>query len=165
MQAAAEAAVEARQNKVLENQELVSEMKEESKKLEEQRELELKEVEVRKKEQRAKVIEERQGVKVALEIVKDSKKHRAEKITAEKARMARKIAEGKVAEQARKEDLIRQLRALEKSRPRTTREFDPTEVVDNGLLNQMSLVEVKQTLEMLKERRSTEEGRTTMLIG
>ena len=60
-------------------------------------------------------------------------------------------------ELARKEELIRQIWELEKIPIVRTTGYDPTETAGHGLLNEMSLAELREWLEYEKIRREVEE--------
>ena len=50
-------------------------------------------------------------------------------------------------EQAKKEELIRQIRELEKIPIQRTKGFDPTEAGGHGLMEEMSVAELRERLE------------------
>ena len=50
------------------------------------------------------------------------------------------------------DDLIRQIRALERVPKVKVKVFDPTQSSQQGLLGEMSLVELRERVEMLKVR-------------
>ena len=64
----------------------------------------------------------------------------------------REKAAADALEQEIRNDLIRQIRALERVPKRTIIRFDPTESSGVGLLEEMSLVELKERLRMNKIR-------------
>ena len=64
--------------------------------------------------------------------------------------------EEKKIEQERRDDLIRQIRELERIPIKRTTGFDPTETPGYGLLEEMSLVELKERLEIQKKMRLDE---------
>lgn len=74
--------------------------------------------------------------------VRNSKKEAALEIRKELEEMEMLIAKRIEEERLRKEDLIRQIRALEKVPNAKLPVFDPTESSGLGLLNEMSLTEV-----------------------
>merc|ERR1711871_1615414 len=66
-------------------------------------------------------------------------------------RIARKEKEDKI-EQERRNDLIRQIRAIERVPKLRAKHFDPTESSGIGLLEEMSLVELRERLRMVHAR-------------
>ena len=58
----------------------------------------------------------------------------------------------KIAEQARKEELIRQIRELEKIPIQRTKGFDPTEAGSHGLMVEMSVAELRERLELNRRK-------------
>jgi hypothetical protein len=70
-------------------------------------------------------------------------------------RIARKQEEDKI-EQDRRNDLIRQIRAIERVPKLRAKHFDPTESSGIGLLEEMSLVELKERLRMGHAREEEE---------
>ncbi len=64
--------------------------------------------------------------------------------------------EEKKIEQERRDDLIRQIRELERIPIKRSTGFDPTETPGYGLLEEMSLVELKERLEIQKKMRLDE---------
>eukprot|EP00762_Andalucia_godoyi_P003890 ANDGO_05594.mRNA.1 Cilia- and flagella-associated protein 99 len=96
----------------------------------------------------------------ALRKVQEEKEREAEKIRIERREAEIRIAEELEAERQRKENLIRQIRALEKvpsASSRIAKVFDPTESSGIGLLDEMSLAELHERLSFLKEQKTIEE--------
>lgn len=60
------------------------------------------------------------------------------------------MKEEQVAEMARKEELIRQIREIEKIPIQRMQGFDPTEAGNHGLMIEMSVAELRERLEMNK---------------
>ena len=60
------------------------------------------------------------------------------------------------AEQLRKEELIRQIRELEKIPIQRFQGFDPTEAGHHGLMCEMSVAELRERLELNKQRQLQE---------
>lgn len=68
---------------------------------------------------------------------------------------AKRLADERAAEQAKKEELIRQLRELEKIPIQRSQGFDPTEAAQHGLLCEMSVAELRERIEL--QRRMIEQ--------
>jgi hypothetical protein len=58
-----------------------------------------------------------------------------------------KKKEEEAAERKKREELIREIRELERQPKKRTKGFDPTETAGLGLLNEMSIVELRERLE------------------
>mmetsp|Transcript_8234 Transcript_8234/g.29251 ORF Transcript_8234/g.29251 Transcript_8234/m.29251 type:complete len:639 (-) Transcript_8234:42-1958(-) len=113
---------------------------------------EIREVRLTKpKEAAEKVFRERQAAREQLN----------EELAAARALKAKEEA----AEQERKDDLIRQIRALERVPKQRVTVFDPTQSSGVGLLEEMSLVELKERLEMnvAREAEAESERRAAIL--
>ena len=65
---------------------------------------------------------------------------------------AKRLADEQKAELARKEDLIRQIRELEKIPVQRTQGFDPTEAGNHGLMIECSVAELRERLELNKRK-------------
>lgn len=157
MAASQQAAIEAKLKQVEENKELVAAMRIEAAEAEEQLAAERAAQEDVNRQKREKIVDDRQGIKVAQEKVTLEKKVRADALTAEKAELARRMAEERALEHQRKQDLIRQLRAMENVPMAPTKEFDPTSTMEIGLLEEMSLAELKERMAVVKRKQKEAE--------
>ncbi|KAL3140150.1 hypothetical protein ABBQ38_004427 [Trebouxia sp. C0009 RCD-2024] len=156
MAATQEAAMQARHQLVLDNLQAGHQVKEQGEadkaKLKQQQE---EEVEA-KRRQRNKVQAEKALVEAALERLELENRERAEGIRLAEAAAAKSRAAELAVEDAKKRDIILQLRALEKV-PRRSNEFDPSESGGHNLLEEMSLLELRQRLAATKQRHQEEE--------
>eukprot|EP00736_Rhodelphis_marinus_P003982 Rmarinus@m.13881 len=152
MQLAAEAAIEAKQKRVEENQRLVVELREEAKAgLDKRKEEAMVELGA-KQDQVAGIIEERELPRQAKKDILAKNKKKAEAIAVESQELAARAAKEREEEQRRKDDYIRQIRALERVLKERVKVFDPTETAGYGLLEEMSLTELKERLAVVKRR-------------
>jgi len=157
MKEAQEAAIQARADQVEANREMANDMKSLGKQLEEAKAAEKKAQVEENRKARDEIVEARSGIGVAHEKMAMEKKQRAEELVAEKQENARRLAEEKALEQQRKQDIIRQLKAMESVPMTKLDEFDPTSTPGHGLLEEMSLLELKERLAVEKRRAKQEE--------
>mmetsp|Transcript_5900 Transcript_5900/g.11252 ORF Transcript_5900/g.11252 Transcript_5900/m.11252 type:complete len:678 (-) Transcript_5900:239-2272(-) len=154
MEAEGEAAKELRSQRETEK---VQKMREEAQQIQEQLRAERAAEEESNRERRDIIIEARQGVKVAVEKLEDAKKARATELMKEKEDNARRLAEERALEMVRKQDLIRQLKAIEAIPISEVEKYDPTTTKGQGLLEEMSLRELRERLEIMKNRKKQDE--------
>ena len=152
MELAREQAIMAQENKVKENHELANEMKAKAEKLMEEREQNIKE----DYEKRKGVIEavhtqkHKAAEAIAAKVQENRELH--DKINHELEEAAKRLADEQKAEQARKEELIRQIREIEKIPVQRTQGFDPTEAGNHGLMIECSVAELRERLELNKRK-------------
>ncbi len=73
--------------------------------------------------------------------------------------MLEKKKEEEEVERKKREELIRLIRELERQPKKRTKGYDPTETMGLGLLEEMSMVELRERLEHVKNERREEEER------
>ncbi|KAL0036127.1 hypothetical protein WJX79_004471 [Trebouxia sp. C0005] len=156
MAATQEAAIRARQQLVQQNLQAGQQLKEQGEadkaRLKQQVEAERE----ANRRQRDKIQAEKAKVEAALEKLELDNRQRAEGIRQAEAAAARARAAEIAADEARKRDIILQLRAFE-GVPRKGKEFDPAESGGHNLLEEMSLLELRQRLAYTKQRHLEEE--------
>ncbi|KAG7399043.1 hypothetical protein PHYBOEH_009821 [Phytophthora boehmeriae] len=154
-------AVEAARQARLENREVAVEMKEQAKSRAAEREQEEKELLEKNRQltDEVKRIRETAPREAEAQVREEHAKQRdalQEFLAAERERKAREDA----IEQAAREDLIRQIRALDKVHREHVAVFDPTETAQLGLLQEMSLAELRERLRVRnEEQKRWEEAR------
>ncbi|GMH36406.1 hypothetical protein BSKO_04274 [Bryopsis sp. KO-2023] len=158
------AAMKARENMIAENLQHGREQKAGAKRNEANLKKQRLETVKENSEKRSQVIAERTRTTQALEKLAIDKKLQAEAIRQQELADAKKLSEEHAKEIAEKKDIIRQLKALEKVPRKKVQEFDPTEVVGHGLLDEMSLLELKERLRMARNRQEREVERQRVRI-
>lgn len=157
MELARAEAIEAKNHKLKENKYNASKMKVESQIREDHRVQEKEIDHLIKKDLISKVQDQRLVAEDEVEKNKLKKKEIRDQVHEEiSAALAKKKAE-EAAELKKREELIRQIRELEKIPIVRTQGFDPTETAGHGLLNEMSMAELRERLEYEKLRRQAEE--------
>lgn len=151
-----EQAIEARKRKVRENRVAATMQQAESAVLSEKHEAEKMEEYMQKKLLVDDVIESRSAVPEARQQLFEEATVRANQIRMESEEIERKRQEMIAEDQARKQDLIRQIKALELVPIEQVVKFDPTETAGHMLLEEMSLAELKERLALGARRRAQE---------
>ena len=88
----------------------------------------------------------------AVQAMKDENRDLRNKIAKEIKDSLKRKADEEAAEMARKQELIRQVRELEKIPIVRTKGFDPTEAGGHGLLEEMSIAELRERIEFNRRK-------------
>ncbi len=103
------------------------------------------------------VIMGHKNAKHAVKKIQDFKQKLAQQLSEENKELLRKAFEEAEQEMQQKQEIIRQIRALESvPRPRT-KAFDPTEIAGYGFFGEMSLTELRERLNLAKINKEKEE--------
>ena len=156
MELARNEAIEAKEHKLKENKYNASKMKVESQIREDQRVVEKQVVLEVKKDLITKVQDQRLVAEDEVEKNKIKKKEIRDQIHQEISDALAKRKEEDLAELRKREELIRQIRELEKIPIVRTQGFDPTETAGHGILVEMSIAELRERLEYEKLRRQAD---------
>ena len=158
MAAASAAAVAASEAHKAENAELAAEMRKETELIVQHSAAEKRLAAEAKRELAAGVRDHRRAApQAAVAKVSRSKKAAAEAIKAQRKADERALAKQQRQEAAERADVIRQIQALERAPRKPFGAFDPTTAPDHGLMEEMSLVEVRTRLAQLKAERKEEQ--------
>jgi hypothetical protein len=156
MELARQEAIDAKEHKFRENRLNAEKMKVEVEIREDIRKAE-KEVDIEiKKDLISKVQDQRVVAEDEKDKVKQKNKDIRDKVHQEINEALERKKEEELAELRKREELIRQIRELEKIPIVRTQGFDPTETAGHGLLNEMSIAELRERLEYEKIRREAE---------
>ena len=151
MELAREEAIESLKQKYMENKLLAAKIKEESKNQMEDKQIELEKDLEEKKKQAIDIYESRANIQTELEKVKSNKKKIKEELQKEIQEAINQRKEEEALEQARRDELIREIRDLERQPISRTKGFDPNEIMGFGLLEEMSLAQLRERLEKRKQ--------------
>ena len=165
MAASARAAADASEHQRLENRMVATKMKSESFAMKQQHEAELVEAAMINRELVEEAQLRRHLPAEAMKKVRDSNQKKRIAIQEEiKAKLEQKAVEDEI-EQARRNDLIRRIRALERVHREHVKVFDPTESGGHGLLEEMSLVELHERLQIneIREKEMVQDRRREIL--
>ena len=91
-----------------------------------------------------------------MEKVKEEKRKIRDEVNKELTEAMQRRKEEEEIEQRKREELIRQIRELERIPIARTKGFDPTETSGLGLLDEMSIAELRERLEYNKMLRQQE---------
>jgi len=94
--------------------------------------------------------EQKDNAMIEMEKVKRKNKEIRDEVNKEITQMMQRKKEEDAVEQKKKEELIRQIRELEKIPIVRTKGYDPTETGGYGLLEEMSVAELRERLEFNK---------------
>lgn len=159
MELAREAAMQAQEQKQRENQLVVAKMKAEMEIKFVEKEEKQKEDWQKKKETVETVLSQKENAAREMEKVKEEKRRIRDEVNKELSEALQRRKEEEEIEQRKREELIRQIRELEKVPIVRTKGFDPTEAGGFGLLDEMSIAELRERLEfnkMLREQEITQ---------
>lgn len=159
-------AVEAAHRARMENREVAIQMKMIAKDLEAQRLQEEAELEDKYRQQMAELKHIRETAPREAETkLKDEKAKQREELNEFLAAERERKAVQDALEQAQREELIRQIRALDRVHREHVVVFDPTETAQLGLLDEMSLAELKERLQVRKaEQLAWEDSRRESIL-
>lgn len=104
------------------------------------------------------VLSQKDNAMREMEKMKDEKRKIRDEVNKELSEALQRRKEEDEIEQKKKEELIRQIRELERVPIVRTKGFDPTETAGYGLLDEMSIAELRERLEynkMLREQEVT----------
>ncbi|OMJ75821.1 hypothetical protein SteCoe_24959 [Stentor coeruleus] len=152
MELAREEAIEALKQKYTENKLLAAQIKEQSKNQMEDKQIEIEKDLEEKKKQAIDIYESRANIQTELEKVKLKKKKIKEELQKEIQDAINQRKEEEAQENIRRDELINQIRDLEKQPISRTKGFDPNEIMGFGLLEEMSLAQLKERLELRKKQ-------------
>lgn len=155
-----EEAIIARQRKTKENLEKVTEMKMETAEMMQ----EFLTLRMEEEDQMRSLVEEimagHENTKLSKEKLKDYKRKLVQEVNAQSRELMKQALEDAEAEMRRKIELIQEIRAMESIPINRNKHVDLTATAGHALLSEMSIVELKERLSLLKEeKKAIEEQR------
>ena len=144
------------QKRIKDNQLKAAEHKKQELKNQKKRQIEKKKEIANKRELVKEINKEKENIPLIKEKQKQQNKEVYKNRIAEYNELNLIAQEERRIEKQRRDDLIRQIRELEKLPIERTKGFDPTETPGYGLLEEMSLVELKERLELQKKLHADE---------
>ena len=150
MELAREEAIAARERKEKENMQLVGKMRHEMDIMMDRREEEMNEILVQKKEVIDQVHANKDAAAEQVILKQQDNKAIRDEVHRDLQEALKKRQDEEAAELAKKAELIRQIRELEKIPIQRTKGFDPTEAGGHGLMEEMSIAELRERLEFNK---------------
>lgn len=152
MELARENAIMAQEQKAHENKVQAKRMKESANERLEEREKNNQELFAKKIDIVEKVHAHRDKASEAVETMKEENRALRDQINREITEALQRKKDEEAAEHKRKQELIRQIRELEKIPIVRTKGFDPTEAGGHGLLEEMSIAELRERIEHNKRK-------------
>ncbi|KAL3695138.1 hypothetical protein R1sor_008789 [Riccia sorocarpa] len=145
-----QAAIEAKEKYLAEKMEIGRGAREEAKASHQTIQQDSKNEKFRKKLKHFLIVQEKRGIKIAREKVAKERKAKALEVQAESEELCAKSTLQKAQEMAMKQELVRQLRALEKESCHLDKKFDIYTTGGQGLLQEMSIAQLRTELVLVK---------------
>eukprot|EP00359_Climacostomum_virens_P000206 CAMPEP_0204897380 /NCGR_PEP_ID=MMETSP1397-20131031/701_1 /ASSEMBLY_ACC=CAM_ASM_000891 /TAXON_ID=49980 /ORGANISM="Climacostomum Climacostomum virens, Strain Stock W-24" /LENGTH=449 /DNA_ID=CAMNT_0052065117 /DNA_START=75 /DNA_END=1424 /DNA_ORIENTATION=- len=153
MELAREEAIKAQKAKLQENFVTALKLKEESREQAEKRDKAEAQLLEDKRKVAEQIYDERANIAVERDKVVEQKKKLKEELQAEINEAVARRKEEELVENAKRDELIRQIREIQKQPVKRNKGFDPTEVMGFGLLEEMSLAQLWEKLDEVKKER------------
>ncbi|KRX04389.1 hypothetical protein PPERSA_05650 [Pseudocohnilembus persalinus] len=157
MALAREAAMMAYEQNIKENQLTVQEMKAQSEKFANEIAEKKKEEIVRKNQIKESVMATKDNATIKRQEIVEKNKKAHDEYLEEREKVLILMKQEQEKEKAKRDELIRQIKELERQPRKRTSGYDPTETMGYGLLEEMSMVQLRERLEEVKEQRALKE--------